>query len=82
MMLLKMIDIWENGKDLTDEEIQLLLKNLEPGMKLPSLVDYKYPDRYPEQLRFSLYRLSLPVNFFRIGFCFLLPFCDRYQTTR
>ena len=31
---------------------------------------------------YSLYRLSLPVGFFRIGLCFLLPFCDRYWTIR
>ena len=38
-MLSKLVSIWESGRGLTDEEIQLLLKNLEPGMKLPLLVD-------------------------------------------
>ena len=59
MMLLKMISIWESGRGLTDEEIQLLLTNLEPGMKLPLLVDYKYPDRCPEQLVAETYLNAL-----------------------
>ena len=55
MMLFKMVSIWRDGKGLTDKEIQLLLKNLEPGMKLPLLVDYRYPDRYAQQLVGEIY---------------------------
>ena len=50
-----MVSIWRDGEGLTDEEIQLLLKNLEPGMKLPLLVDYRYPDRYAQQLVAEIY---------------------------
>ena len=58
-MRFKMLDIQDNGEGLTNEEIQLLLKNLEPGMKLPLLVDYKYPDHYPEQLVAEIYLNAL-----------------------
>ena len=59
MMLSKMISIWESGSGLTNEEIQLLLKNLEPGTKLPLLVDYKCPDNYPKQLIVEIYLNAL-----------------------
>ena len=59
MMLFKMVSIWRDGKGLTDEEIQLLLKNLEPGMKLPLLVDYRYPDHYTQELVAEIYLYML-----------------------
>ena len=46
-------------KGLTDEEIHLLLKNLESGMKLPLLIDYRYTDRYTEQLVAEIYSNAL-----------------------
>ena len=49
-MLSKMIDIENAGKCPTNEEIQLLLKSLKPGMKLPLLNDYDCPENYLEQL--------------------------------
>ena len=58
-MRFKMLDIQDSGEGLTNEEIQLLLKNLEPGMKLPLLVDCKYPDHYPEQLVAEIYLNAL-----------------------
>ena len=50
MMLSKMINIHDASKDPTNEEIQILLKSLKPGMKLPLLNDYDCTDRYIEQL--------------------------------
>ena len=32
------------------EEIQILLKSLKPGQKLPLLNNLEYPDHYPDQL--------------------------------
>ena len=46
MMLLKMIDIAEAGKEPTNEEIQIFLKSLKPGMKLPLFDKYGCPDKY------------------------------------
>ena len=50
MMLSKMIDLYSCGYELTKEEIQILLKSLKPGQKLPLLNNLKYPDHYPDQL--------------------------------
>ena len=50
MMLLKMIDITELGKEPANEEIRMFLKSLKPGMKLPLFNKYGYPDKYVEQL--------------------------------
>ena len=50
MLLPKMIDIEDAGKCPTNEEIQLFLKSLKPGMKLPLPNDYDCPDNYLEQL--------------------------------
>ena len=50
MMLSKMIDVYNCGYEPTKEEIQILLKSLKPGQKLPLLNNLKYPDRYPDQL--------------------------------
>ena len=46
----KMIDIQDCGEGPTKEEIQILLKSLKPGMKLPLLNDYGCTDLYLEQL--------------------------------
>ena len=45
-----MIDIHNCGEGPTKEEIQILLKSLKPGMKLPLLNDYGCTDYYLEQL--------------------------------
>ena len=50
MMLSKMINIQDYGEGPTNEEIQILLKSLKPGMKLPLLNDYGCTDHYLEQL--------------------------------
>ena len=50
MMLSKMIDVYDCGCEPTKEEIQILLKSLKPGQKLPLLNDLKYLDAYPDQL--------------------------------
>ena len=34
----------------TKEEIQILLKSLKPGQKLPLLNNLEYPNHYPDQL--------------------------------
>ena len=49
-MLSKMISIHNCGGDPINEEIQILLKSLKPGKKLPLLIYYCYPESYPEQL--------------------------------
>ena len=59
MMLSKMIDVYDCGYEPTKEEIQILLKSLKPGQKLPLLNNLEYPDHYPDQLvnENYLYRL-------------------------
>ena len=50
MMLYKTIGIQDHGKEPSEEEIEILIKSLKPGMKLPLLNNYGYPDHYYEQL--------------------------------
>ena len=50
MMLYKMIDIQDHGKEPSEEEIEILIKSLKPGMKLPLLNNYGFPDHYLEKL--------------------------------
>ena len=50
MMLSKMVNINNYGEGPTNEEIEILLKSLKLGMKLPLLIDYFYTEDYPEQL--------------------------------
>ena len=45
-----MIDVYDCGHEPTKEEIQILLKSLKPGQKLPLLNDLRYSDDYPDQL--------------------------------
>ena len=49
-MRYKMIDIRNCGEGATKEEVQILLKFLKPGMKLPLLNDYGCTCRYLGQL--------------------------------
>ena len=49
-MLFKMIEVYDCGYEPTKEEIQILLKSLKPGQKLPLINDLEYPNHYPDQL--------------------------------
>ena len=49
-MLSEMIDVHDCGYKPTKEEIQILLKSLKCGQKLPLLNDLEYPNNYPDQL--------------------------------
>ena len=44
------VDIQDCGKGAPDEELEILLKSLQPGKKLPPLTDFFYPADYIEQL--------------------------------
>ena len=46
----KMMGMCDCGYEPTKEEIQILLKSLKPGQKLPLLNDLKYPEHYYNQL--------------------------------
>ena len=50
-----MIDMYNCDYKPTKEEIQILLKSLKPGQKLPLLNDLEYPDAYPNQLIYENY---------------------------
>ena len=50
MMPSKMVNINDYNEKPSDENIEMLLKSLKPGKKLPLLTDYFYPYDYPEQL--------------------------------
>ena len=45
-----MIDVYDCGYEPTEGEVQILLKSLKPGQKLPLRNDLKRPDLYLEQL--------------------------------
>ena len=46
----KMVDINDYGEGPTDEELEILVRSLKPGKKLPPLTDFFYPANYIEQL--------------------------------
>ena len=49
-MLSKTIEVVDCGYEPTEKEIQILLKSLKPGQKLPLLNDIAHPESYPDQL--------------------------------
>ena len=55
MMLSKMIDMYDCDYEPTNKEIQILLKLLKPGQKLPLLNDLECPEDYPDQLVYENY---------------------------
>ena len=55
IMLSKMIDMYSCGYEPTKEEIQMLLKSLKPGQKLPLLNDLECLEHYPNQLVYENY---------------------------
>ena len=50
LFLSKMVSITDCGEKQTDVEIEILLKSLKSGKKLPLSINYFYADNYPEQL--------------------------------
>ena len=45
-----MINIYDCDRSPANEEMQIMLKSLKPGKKLPLLIDFQYPNNYLEQL--------------------------------
>ena len=50
MLRYKMVDIDYDDEKPTNEEIEILVKSLTPGQRLPTLTDFLCPANYTEQL--------------------------------